>query len=226
MGQSSSNPDFYMTRRGQRALENLGAIDPNDALQAAVSGLPQFRDVRKTEYLVLRGVHFSHEEALQVVGINEGQYNVWIEVDDLFNSWASGRSLRELQYSIGPDVLRARFTRNVFLQLQIDNEVLTKRVFAKESMSDEDRKEAFEASKRYSAPNIAALMKVLDRPDEDGKGGGGGNQPVEVKVYLDGKEVVSVEARNAASQKLLEQFTMRDEVVEAEEYRYIDEVQQ
>jgi hypothetical protein len=211
---TSSNPDFYRTPRGERALQNLGAIDPNDAVQAAMSGLPAFRDVRKTEYLVLRGVLFSHEEALQVIQVSEDMYNAWISIDDIFNSWATGRSLRQLQYSMGPDVLRARFTRNVFLQMHIDNDLLTKRAFDVESMSEVERKEAAEAAKRYSAPNIAAMMKVLGEGDVESNNTHSGETVV--KVYLDGQEVVSVEAKRAASKALIDQFTQRDDVVEGD----------
>lgn len=200
--------DFYQTTRGQRALQNLGAISANDALQAAVARVPQFADVRKTEYLVLRSVHFSHAEALAVTMVDAGVYDKWLSQDSDFRTWAGGKNFRDLQTRVANDILRSRFLRNVFLQLHIDEDLLQKRAFDPENMTSEERKEAFEASKRYSAPNIAAMLRVLDNDDSDGDDSKA-KKVFQLTVETNGGKPTTEDYR-ATARMLLDSFTLKE----------------
>lgn len=211
--------NFYQTTRGQRALQNLGAIDPEDAQQAVASRLPAFHDVRKTEYLVLRSVGFSHAEALQTTEVEPQIYEVWEQRDEDFKYWAS-TNLRDLQKNLADDILRSRFNRNVFLLLHIDHKLLHDRAFNPDAMTPEDRKDAAEAAKRYTAPNIAAMMKVLGEGGDDGVPTG--QKGVTVKVTVEGSEIVSVEAKIAASEALLKQFTVHESEALDGEYEVVE----
>ena len=68
--------------------------------------------------------------------------------------------------------------RNVFLQLNIDSELLSKRMFMPEEMTKTERDEAGEAAKRYGPQGIATMLKLLDGAEDD-------DHAQHVKVELD-----------------------------------------
>jgi hypothetical protein len=210
---SLSPDDDYQSARGERALRQLAVIEPDDAKQAVASKVPAFRDVRKTEYLVLRSVHFSHPESLAILSLNEETYIGWLEKDTMFADWSLGKNLRDLQTRVGEGVLRSRFLRNVFLVSHIDSQLLSKRFFNPGSMSDDERKEAVEAMKRYSAPNIASMLKILDHED---MGEAGQRPTVTFQITLEPDQVLSVEHKRAAAAALLQQFTKDPGIIEGE----------
>lgn len=209
---TTPDPGFYETPRGERSLERLKTVQPNDAVTAARARVPAFVDVRKTEYLVLRSVHFTQEQALQMLGIEKAAFEYWVSSDEDFKDWAVGKSFHDLNHKVGEEILRSRFMQNVFLQLNIDQSLLWKRMSDAAGMSELERREAFEASKRYSAPNIATMLKLLEPEHADD------DRPASVvmQINIDGKAVVTYEGRRAAARNLLDQWTQTQDDIEGE----------
>ena len=170
------------------------------------SSLPSFRDRRKVDFLVLRSVSFTTEEALQMVGVARSDYEGWKVYDQAFKLWEEEK-VWELQKHVGSAVLRSRFMRNVFLQLHVDNELLTQRAFDPGSMSGDEREEAREAAKRYNASHVAQMLKVLD---EDTVEKDEATIKVELKVDVGAGGVESYIARKAAARLLLNKFSKQN----------------
>ena len=188
----------------------LLSINPNLSEDKLVeTSLPHFDDPRKTDYLVMRAVSFSHEESLRLLNVTGVDYNGWTVYDPTFAYW-EGVNLRQLQRNLGAEVMRARFMRCVFLQLSIDSDILTKRAFEVDDMSDADRADAREAGKRYGAGNIAAMLKALEPERDDGPGTGKVIK-VDLSVTVSDAEVEAHMARKVGARQLLARFSANSE---------------
>ena len=199
-------------------IENLPAPyrlkSTTDEETLARALLPNFRDPKKTDYLVLRSVCFTHEEALRAIKIPQAYFEGWTTYDEDFRFWAN-ENLRNLQKGIGNAVLRAQFMRNVFLQLHIDQEVLAQRAFERGSMDSDDREDAREAGRRYSASNIASMLRVL----EDDKIGGSKTVRIELEVDVSEGEAEAYLNSRVRAKKLLKDMEVQletDRVLDAE----------
>ena len=177
--------------------------------------LPNFSDSRKVDFLVLRSVNFTTEEALKVVKIEKSVYEGWRVYDPVFVEWESV-NLRQLQQHLGSEVLRAQFMRCVFLQLAIDSNLLQRRAFEPGTLDGEDRADARAAAKRYTAANIASMMRVLE-PVSDNGPGSGKSMKIELTVDLEGSDIDSHIGKKVAARKLLAQFSVnKTEIIEAD----------
>jgi len=184
----------------------------NGSKETVVDGMvPDFRDNRKKEFLVLRSANYSISEALAAVGAVSQEYNGWKNNDPLFADWAINH-IWDLQHNIGTEVLLARFKRCVFLQLSIDSEVLAKRAFSPDEMTAEDKIDARAAATRYNAQAIATIFKVLDPRI--------GEEPVEkpaatihLQVDVGLNDIEEYQHRKIQAKKLLQSFTETGGVV-------------
>ena len=184
----------------------------NGSKETVVDGMvPDFRDHRKKEFLVLRSANYSISEALAAVGAVSQEYNGWKNNDPLFADWAINH-IWDLQHNIGTEVLLARFKRCVFLQLSIDSEVLAKRTFSPDEMTAEDKIDARAAATRYNAQAIATIFKVLDPRI--------GEEPPEkpaaiihLKVDVGLNDIEEYQHRKIQAKKLLQSFTETGGVV-------------
>lgn len=197
-------------------LTPLTTFDAQSDEQAVKSLLPAFRDTRKVDYLVLRSVNFTQPEACVVLGVSPSEYVGWLEYDPEFKDWET-RQLRHLQRSIGAEVLRASFMRCVFLQLAVDTQVLKQRLFEPDLMDKQDREDARDAMRRYSAANIQAMEKTLNPDKEDGPGSGK-DIHVDLKIHVSEGDAADVVSKRAAARSLLDQFSRNDpkDVIEGE----------
>lgn len=194
--------------------EVTSLIKPNDDKAALASRLPAFDNPKKTEYLVLRSVHFTHEEALVMCNTPYGVFQVWKDEDAVFAEWAVHKQLTQLQKNVGVDVLHAKFMRNVFLLLAIDTEVLTKRATNADELTDDERKELKDASNRYSAANINSMLKALE-PEREQLGGS--TSIGKLTVIIGDKAVEDHDTAKAAARSLLNQFTRpTDDYIDAD----------
>lgn len=174
--------------------------------EAAIDGMvPDFRDSRKKEFLVLRSSNFSITEALMMVGATSQEYNTWKSSDPVFADWAVNH-IWELQHSWGTEVLMARFKRCVFLQLSIDSDVLAKRAYDPDSMTPADREDARAAAQRYNAQSIAAMVKIMD-PGYNERRPERAPMQVELSVNVGLSDIEQYAERKAQARKLLQTFT-------------------
>lgn len=203
-------PDFDRGRRLQQSVNRLKIIDPNDEMQALKAAVPRFDNPKKTEYLVLRSVSFSHEECLRLLDSSSSEYSAWLSEADEFGVWAVGSGMLHLQQGVGEGVLRNKFLRNVFIQLTIDNRVMTKKVMD-QPMTEDEKLDARDASKRYSSQNIVAMMRALDGDDSENVQA---PQQINILVDVDHEVAQRYGDKKVMSQHLLEKFTKKSVVLD------------
>lgn len=204
----NNTPNFDLSR-SKRTIERLKIIAPNDEIQALKAAVPRFDNPKKTEYLVLRSVSFSHEECLKLLDSSSAEYSGWLSEADEFGIWAVGSGMLHLQQGVGEGVLRAKFLRNVFMQLTIDSRVMTKKAMEM-PMTDDEQLDARDASKRYSAQNIVSMMRALDG-DQDEKVA---PQVVNIQIDVDHEVAQRYGDKKIMSQHLLEKFTKKSVVLD------------
>lgn len=195
-------------------LEHSLTPAPMDEAEVLKTLLPDFKDHRKVDFLVLRSVNFTTTEALAAMEVPHYEYEHWIAYDEVFKKWALG-NVRYIQHHVAAELLRATFMRNVFLQLGIDDKLLKMRAFTPDEMSPYEREEAKEAGKRYTAANVAAMLKVLEMESEkDGRAKEGTKIVVEISGSSEYVEEVTV--RRANARKLADQFRTKKHVVDVD----------
>lgn len=179
-------------------------FDPQDREAALRATLPSFKDPSKTEWLMYRSIGFSDREACRQSGIAPTKIELWRQEDPVFLDWESYKLL-DLQRNIGATIVRNKLLRNMFMLMNIDAEVLTKRTYNKEDMTAQDYRELFEAGKRYSPTTIAQVLRLLmpvETVEEKQQ-----QASVEITVPVDGDEIDIQIRRRAAARKLLSDFT-------------------
>ncbi len=176
------------------------SVQTNTSDAEIVRGLmPVFDDQRKTEFLVLRTC-LSMAEARAVLGVSVAEYNGWRNNDQAFYDWDVNH-FHKIRGAIASQVLKARFMRNVFLQLNIDSDLLTARAFAPETMTKEDREESREAGKRYGPQGVATMLKLLESSEDEAAAS---SVHVEIDIKLDGDHVEQYTAKKAKARALLD----------------------
>lgn len=203
---SNYTPDFDQGK-SRRQIERLKVIEPNDEIAALKASVPRFANPKKTEYLVLRSVSFSHEECMRLIDASNSDYTKWLSDGDEFGIWAVGSGLLHLQQGVGEQVLKAKFLRNVFLVLSNDSRILGKKERGELKTADE-MKDAREASHRYSAQNIVSMMRALDG---DVGGGVDGQTPqvINIQIEVDSEVAERYGDKKILSQHLLDKFTRK-----------------
>ncbi len=203
-------PDFDLSR-SRRQIERLKIIEPNDEIAALKAAVPAFANPKKTEYLVLRSVSFTHDECLRLIDATNQDYSKWLSDGDEFGIWAVGSGMLHLQQGVGEQVLKAKFLRNVFLVMANDSRILSQKERGELHTSDE-MKEARDASHRYSAQNIVAMMRALD-------GNVGGDeerapQVINIEIQVDPETAQRYGDKKILSQHLLDKFTRKTVVLD------------
>lgn len=203
-------PNFDLAR-SKRHIDRLKVIEPNDEIEALKSAVPMFNNPKKTEYLVLRSVSFTHEECLKLLDAGRDEYSGWLSEGDEFGVWAVGSGMLHLQQGVGERVLRSKFLRNVFMQLSIDSRAMTKKAMEM-PMTSEEMKDARDASGRYSAQNIVAMMRALDGASEDDRRQA--PQVVQINIEVDKETAQRYGDKKILSQHLLDKFTRKTVVLD------------
>lgn len=206
---TNNTPNFDLSR-SKRSIERLKIIAPNDEIQALKAAVPRFDNPKKTEYLVLRSVSFSHEECLKLLDSSSAEYSGWLSEADEFGVWAVGSGMLHLQQGVGEGVLRAKFLRNVYMQLHIDSRVMTLKAMEL-PMTEDEKLDARDASKRYSAQNIVAMMRALDGDEGEGVTA---PQVINIQIDVDHETAQRYGDKKIMSQHLLEKFTKKNVVLD------------
>lgn len=185
-------------------LVSQHALSSTSDIEAVKSLFPSFEDSRMTDYLTLRSFNFTHEEGMSALGISNAVWGLWMLIPE-FKNWVN-KDLRRLQRSIGAELLRIQFMRNIFLQMHIDAQILHKRAFESDEMTNDERLDARDAAKRYTAQNLQAMLKVVEEESGDKHG-----QIVEFKIKVDigQTEAEEAERRKAQARKLLKDFKLK-----------------
>lgn len=179
--------------------------NPDDIEQTLRAQLPLFENPRKADYLANRACGFSIRESAALAHVAQHTISDWRRNDPVFAEW-EGQRLTYLQTNLLGIVQRAKFARNMMLGMIIDGKVLQKAAFSGLASLIEVEKEYLLklARKMYDPQALLALERACGEAPDDGDT----NISIEKAVVLvDGREVTTVEAKQAAASQLLEQFT-------------------
>lgn len=150
--------------------------------------------------------------------VSESLIRQWRRQDPEFAEFESYR-LHELQLTVGPDILKLEFLRNMKLALKKDYRILWKSVFAMKDMDEREFDYLKIIRKHYTPQDLLALHKAL-APDA------GEEESVlpNITVIVGDQVVVGESARRAAARELLAKFTANQKMVEAEVVETVVEV--
>src|SRR5690242_16115899 len=116
---------------------------------------------KKAAYLAYRSVGFTINKAVELAGTTRTSVHQWRKSDPVFASWESER-LQELQSTIGNDVIKFDFLRNMKLLLHQDMQLISK---AMSEGLDELTSREYEVYKNvrkfYTPTDWLALEKIL-----------------------------------------------------------------
>lgn len=139
--------------------------------QAALSRVPKLAggpltSAAKTEYLSYRATGFPIRQALALAGINQTTLGRWRRSDLDFAKWETER-LPELQETMGSEVIRLSFMRNMRLALQTDFKVLLKAAISLEALSDREMKVLMRIRSMYAPSDLMTITKALAPASEN-----------------------------------------------------------
>jgi hypothetical protein len=186
----------------------LAAIDNTE--QAMYSLVPMFQNPRKTDYLGNRACGFTVREACALASITFGTLCKWRNEDAQFAEYEVSR-LRELQQSIGPEILKLQFLRNMKMALRRDFRVFWKALYNFDNLTAQEFDYLKTIRKHYTPADLLALEKALQPAGQDGE------RPLaQITILLDGEKMISEEAKRAAARDLLNKFVVERQVIEGE----------
>lgn len=124
-----------------------------------MAGGPKTADAKAT-YLGYRATGFPIRQACYLTDINQSTLGRWRKDDGVFADFESNR-LPELQASVGDDLVRLGFMRNMRLALETDFKVLYKAVRDMQALTDREYSYLKGMRKQYSAQDLMAVNKVM-----------------------------------------------------------------
>ena len=120
----------------------------------------------KAEYLGFRATGFPIRQACYLADISWSTLKRWRDTDSEFADIETNR-IEELQSSVGNDLVRLGFMRNMRLAMSVDFKVLLKAVHHMEALTDRE----FQYLKRmrglYGSNELLAINRAI-LPDEEG----------------------------------------------------------
>lgn len=180
------------------------------------SRIPLLRNRSKSSYLSYRACGFSVREACAMSSISESLVRQWRQKDPEFAEFESYK-LHELQLSVGPDILKLEFLRNMKLALKKDYRILWKSLFDPADMDEREYDYLKLIRKHYTPQDLLALHKALS-PEADESESALPN----ITVIIGDQVVVEESARRAAARDLLAKFVTNRKMLEEGEAKEIE----
>jgi hypothetical protein len=116
---------------------------------------------KKAAYLAFRAVGFTVGKSVELAGTTKTSVQQWRKSDEVFAKWESEK-LQELQTSVGNDVIRFDFLRNMKLLLLQDTNLISKAISGGlENLTPREWDNYKNLRKFYTPTDWLALEKVL-----------------------------------------------------------------
>ncbi len=148
-------------------------IDLNDETgqQALLSRIPHMTGGPKTseskaDYLGYRATGFPVRQACYLAGINHSTLTRWRASDEAFADFETNH-LADLQASVGGDLVRLEFLRNMRLAMKTDFKVLYKAVHHLDALTEREFKVLQKIRSLYSPQDLLAVSRAVS-PDSVG----------------------------------------------------------
>ena len=145
--------------------------DPSGEMSALASRIPKLAggpltSASKEEYLTYRATGFPIRQALALTGINQSTLSRWRKTDSDFAVWETEK-LPELQTTMGAEVLKLSFMRNMRLALATDFKVLLKAAISLEALTDRELKVLMRIRGLYAPSDLLTITKALEPASEN-----------------------------------------------------------
>lgn len=145
--------------------------DPSGEMSALSSRIPKLAggpltSAAKEEYLTYRATGFPIRQALNLTGVNQSTLGRWRRSDPDFAKWETER-LPELQETMGSEVIKLSFMRNMRLALQTDFKVLLKAAISLEALTDRELKVLMRIRSMYAPSDLMTITKALEPASEN-----------------------------------------------------------
>ena len=116
---------------------------------------------RKAAYLAFRATGFTVGKSAELAGVTKQTVNNWRKNDDVFKMWEQEK-LQELQSSVGNDVIKFDFLRNMRYLLQQDMTLIAKAMSEGLEELTPREYEVYKGLRKFYTPSDwLALEKVL-----------------------------------------------------------------
>lgn len=189
--------------------------ESSDYEEMVKARMPLSSNPRKAAYLTNRACGFSIREACTLAGVSEACLRRWRREDSEFDVWERER-LKFMQETLVKDLEMMEFHRNMRLVMAIDKKLLYKGYYNMQSMSDVEVSLLKVSMNKYKAGELVQMNQALGTDNDLPPGA----YRESYTVTVEGREVDTVGARQAAARKLLVQFT--DNKQEAEDQGLIE----
>ena len=144
--------------------------DPSGEMSALSSRIPKLAggpltSAAKEEYLTYRATGFPIRQALALTNVNQSPLGRWRRSDPDFAMWETEK-LPELQSTMGQEVLKLSFMRNMRLALATDFKVLLKAAISLEALTDREMKVLMRIRNMYAPSDLLTITKALEPSSE------------------------------------------------------------
>ncbi len=144
--------------------------DPSGEMSALSSRIPKLAggpltSASKEEYLTYRATGFPIRQALALTNVNQSTLGRWRRSDPDFAMWETEK-LPELQSTMGQEVLKLSFMRNMRLALATDFKVLLKAAISLEALTDREMKVLMRIRNMYAPSDLLTITKALEPSSE------------------------------------------------------------
>lgn len=157
---------------GNQELQEPDGINLHDETgqQALLSRIPHLKGgprvaASKADYLGYRASGFPIRQACYLADINHSTLTRWRANDSEFADIETNR-IQELQGSVGSDIVRLEFLRNMRLGLRTDFKVLYTAVHDLEGLTDRQFKYLQRIRALYSPQDLLAISRALSPESE------------------------------------------------------------
>lgn len=120
-----------------------------------------FGDSEKATYLGFRALGFRKGQVLELMGLNEAVYKIWVEETPELEQFELDR-LGQMQSRVNADIIRLQFMRNMTLFLFQDSRIMAKSLSNFNELTNREYNYLRSIRRFYSNSDLLSLQKALE----------------------------------------------------------------
>lgn len=120
-----------------------------------------FGDSEKATYLGFRALGFRKNQALELMGLNEAVYNIWVQETPEMEQFELER-LGYMQSRVNADIIKLQFMRNMTLFLFQDSRIMSKSLAGFNELTPREYNYLRSIRRFYSNGDLLSLQKALE----------------------------------------------------------------
>ena len=130
-----------------------------DLLLSMIPGM--FGDSDKATYLGFRALGFRKSQVLELMGLNDAIYDMWVEETPELEQFEFER-IGQMQSRINADIIRLQFMRNMTLFLFQDSRIMAKSLAGFNDLTNREYNYLRSIRRFYSNSDLLNLQKALE----------------------------------------------------------------